>query len=90
MDLVPDAEGSNASTAPFRVLPGLIARAPPLEEYSFPSGHTLHAISLGIVAVSWFPALAMPLSMFAVLAAMSRVVLRLHYPTDVLAGSWAR
>jgi len=71
---------------PFRVHSGVIARAPPLDEFSFPSGHTLHAVSFGIVAVSWFPVLALPLTAFAVLVAMSRVVLGLHYPSDVLAG----
>lgn len=72
---------------PFRVIPGVIARAPPLDEYSFPSGHTLHAISLGMVATQWFPMLALPLGLFALLVATSRVVLGLHYPSDVLAGA---
>jgi len=72
---------------PFRVHSGVVARAPPLDEYSFPSGHTLHAVSFGIVAAAWFPVLAPPLALFAVLVAMSRVILGLHYPTDVLAGA---
>jgi undecaprenyl-diphosphatase len=72
---------------PFRKHPGVIARIPPLDEYSFPSGHTLHAVSFSIVAIGWFPALALPLVAFALLVAMSRVVLGLHYPTDVLAGA---
>lgn len=58
-----------------------------MDEYSFPSGHTLHAISLGIVAANWFPVLALPLAVFAALVATSRVVLGLHYPSDVLAGA---
>ncbi len=72
---------------PFRVHREVIARAPPLDEFSFPSGHTLHAVSFGIVATGWFPVLALPLALFAVLVAMSRVVLGLHYPSDVLAGA---
>ncbi len=47
----------------------------------------MHAISLGIVAVSWFPALAVPLTAFAVMVAILQVVLGLHYPSDVLAGA---
>lgn len=71
---------------PFQAHPDVTARAAVLDEYSFPSGHTLHAVSFTIVAVAWFPFLAVPLIAFSVLVAMSRVVLGLHYPTDVLAG----
>ena len=71
---------------PFRAHPDVTARATALDEYSFPSGHTLHAVSFAIVAIAWFPILALPLIVFTVLVAMSRVVLGLHYPTDVLAG----
>jgi undecaprenyl-diphosphatase len=71
---------------PFRAHPDVTARAAALDDYSFPSGHTLHAVSFTIVAVAWFPFLALPLIVFTVLVAMSRVVLGLHYPTDVLAG----
>ena len=71
---------------PFRAHPDVTARAVALDEYSFPSGHTLHAVSFTIVAVASFPFLAPPLIAFTVLVAMSRVVLGLHYPTDVLAG----
>lgn len=71
---------------PFRTHADVTARAAALDEYSFPSGHTLHAVSFTIVAVAWFPVLALPLIVFSVLVAISRVVLGLHYPTDVLAG----
>ena len=71
---------------PFRAHPNVTARAVALDEYSFPSGHTLHAVSFTIVAIASFPFLAPPLIAFTVLVAMSRVVLGLHYPTDVLAG----
>jgi undecaprenyl-diphosphatase len=72
---------------PFRAHEDLIAYVPPLDEYSFPSGHTLHAVSFSIVAAVWFPFLAPPLIAFTVMVALSRVVLGLHYPTDVLAGA---
>lgn len=72
---------------PFRVHADVIAGAAALDEYSFPSGHTLHAVSFTIVAVAWFPCLALPLIAFTALVAISRVVLGLHYPTDVLAGA---
>ncbi len=59
----------------------------PLDVYSFPSGHTLHAVSFSVVALSYFPHLSLLLIPFTALVAMSRVVLGLHYPTDVVAGA---
>lgn len=60
---------------------------PPLDRYSFPSGHTLHAVSFALQASVHFPQLAWVLIPLALTIAASRVVLGLHYPTDVLAGA---
>ena len=59
----------------------------PLDRYSFPSGHTLHAVAFAWQAIVAFPELSWVLVPLASLIAMSRVVLGLHYPTDVLAGA---
>ncbi len=59
----------------------------PLDRYSFPSGHTLHAVSFATLAAHYFPELGLVLVPFALLIAASRVILGLHYPTDVLAGA---
>lgn len=66
---------------------GIIPGTPALDRYSFPSGHTLHAVSFSILAVVSFPDLAILVVPFAALVAASRVVLGLHYPTDVAAGA---
>lgn len=71
---------------PYRVCAGVIAHVPPLDEFSFPSGHTLQAVSFSIVALHWFPSLSPLLLSFTVLVAASRVILGLHYPSDVLAA----
>ena len=60
---------------------------PPLDRYSFPSGHTLHAVAFAWQAIAAFPELGWVLVPLASLIAASRVVLGLHYPTDVLAGA---
>jgi undecaprenyl-diphosphatase len=59
----------------------------PLDEFSFPSGHTLHAVSFTVVALAHYPALAWLLLPFTASVAISRVVLGLHYPSDVLAAT---
>lgn len=71
---------------PFRTCPGVIAHLPPLDEFSFPSGHTLQAVGFTIVALAWYPGLAPLLLPFTALIAASRVILGLHYPSDVLAA----
>ena len=61
--------------------------AAPLDRYSFPSGHTLHAVSFTMLYGSFVPQLLWILIPFALLVSLSRVVLGLHYPSDVLAGA---
>lgn len=65
----------------------ITALVPPLDRYSFPSGHTLHAVSFTTVAIHYYPELAWVLVPFTVLVASSRVILGLHYPTDVLVAT---
>lgn len=59
----------------------------PLDPYSFPSGHTLHAVCFTLVAGAYYPALLPWLAPFTALVALSRLVLGLHYLSDVLAGT---
>jgi undecaprenyl-diphosphatase len=72
---------------PYISLAGITPGTHALDRYSFPSGHTLHAVSFTILAVDSFPELAWLLVPFAALIAASRVVLGLHYPSDVAAGA---
>lgn len=72
---------------PFRAHYGIVPYVAPLDEFSFPSGHTLHAVSFTLIALAYFPVLAPILVPFTLLVAMSRVVLGLHYPSDVLAAT---
>lgn len=59
----------------------------PLDEFSFPSGHTLHAVTFTLIAIAYFPVLAWVLIPFTVSVALSRVILGLHYPSDVAAAT---
>jgi len=66
---------------------GITLGIAPLDFYSFPSGHTLHAVAFTMVTLVYYPNLAWLLIPFASLVAMSRVILGLHYPSDVFAGA---
>jgi undecaprenyl-diphosphatase len=61
--------------------------APMLDLYSFPSGHTMHAVGFTAVILAHYPALGLLIAPFALLIASSRLVLGLHYPSDVLVGA---
>ncbi|MEO5770810.1 MAG: phosphatase PAP2 family protein [Burkholderiaceae bacterium] len=72
---------------PFEQCAGICAGLPPPDAFSFPSGHTLHAVAFGVLLSAFYPALAPLLGVFALAVGMSRVVLGLHYPSDVLIGA---
>ena len=72
---------------PHHALPNILCLTVPLDRFSFPSGHTLHAVVFSLVAAAYYPVLAWLVFPFAALVAMSRLILGLHYPSDVIAGS---
>jgi undecaprenyl-diphosphatase len=83
-------KGIKASTTrprPCQRHPGIRLTTLPLDLYSFPSGHTLHAVSFTVVAAAYYPWLAPWLAGFALLVAVSRLILGLHYLSDVLVGA---
>jgi undecaprenyl-diphosphatase len=58
----------------------------PSDRFSFPSGHALNAFAIGTVIALAFPLTAVPVLAIAASVAASRVVLGLHWLSDVLAG----
>jgi undecaprenyl-diphosphatase len=59
----------------------------PPDRFSFPSGHTMTAFSIALVLSYFYPSLEGPLFFLALSIAVSRVVLGMHFLSDVLAGA---
>ena len=79
-------KGKTLRPRPYAVRQEITLAAMPLDKFSFPSGHTLHAVLFSVIALNYYPQLAIILLPFTLLVALSRVVLGLHYPSDVAAG----
>jgi undecaprenyl-diphosphatase len=58
----------------------------PPDRFSFPSGHTITAFAITFSLGLYFPDLLVGLIFCAVSVAASRVILGLHYLSDVIAG----
>lgn len=76
-----------ARPRPFRTCPGIRECTRSLDEFSFPSGHTLHSVACSLILTVYYPALALVVWPFTALVATSRIVLGLHYPSDVVVGA---
>lgn len=73
---------------PFECCVGVYAHDRPLDRYSFPSGHVLHAVAFSTLAslVLGGPWTVL-LWLFTGLLCASRMLLGLHFLSDVLAGA---
>lgn len=71
---------------PYISFGSIIAHTQPLDKYSFPSGHSMNAACLAILLGSCEVFLIEITAIFAALVAMSRVILGMHYPSDVIIG----
>lgn len=80
-------KGATERPRPYQVCPSILCLTAPLDRFSFPSGHTLHAVVFSLVATAYYPALGWLVWPFTVLVAASRMVLGLHYVSDVVAGA---
>ncbi len=74
-------------TRPYRLLRWVTARVPPLDSYSFPSGHTMNNMAVATSLAFHLPwlwplAVAVPLSL-----GLLRVLYGVHFLTDIAAGA---
>jgi len=59
----------------------------PPDKYSFPSGHSITAFAIALSVGLFYPDLQVVLLLVALLIASSRIILGMHFLSDVLAGS---
>jgi len=72
---------------PFVAVSGASALIVPSDKFSLPSGHTTAAFVMATLTLGLLPAFAAFAYGLAVLIGLSRVVLGVHYPSDILAGA---
>jgi undecaprenyl-diphosphatase len=71
---------------PCEIEPHCWAKLLPPDRFSFPSGHTITAFAVAIALSDFYPALFPALLFCAVSVAVSRILLGMHFLSDVLAG----
>jgi undecaprenyl-diphosphatase len=77
---------SSRRKRPCEIEPHCWATLLPPDKYSFPSGHTITAFAVAMALGMFYPQLMVALLTAAVLIAASRIILGMHFLSDVLAG----
>ncbi|WP_232784969.1 phosphatase PAP2 family protein [Psychromonas sp. MB-3u-54] len=73
---------------PPQVIPDFKSIIQASDQFSFPSGHSMAAFTLAGLFTFHFGVIALPLYIWATAVAISRVILGVHFPTDILAGAF--
>jgi len=72
---------------PFISLKGISARVPPLDKYSFPSGHTMNNLAVTMTLALNFPHLWILAVTIPIALGLLRILYGVHFLTDIAAGA---
>jgi len=61
-------------------------QVPPLDRYSFPSGHTMNNLAVALTLAAYFPSLSLPAIAIPILLGSLRVLFGVHYLSDIVGG----
>jgi undecaprenyl-diphosphatase len=94
------ASAEAAAVAVFRIVKNISKRKRPCEleehcwsrvlppdQFSFPSGHSISAFAIAVPLCIFYPELQVPLLALSLSIAASRVILGMHFVSDVVVGS---
>lgn len=71
---------------PCHIEPHCWAKLLPPDQFSFPSGHTMTAFAVAVPLSLFYPGLMIGLMFCALSIAISRILLGMHFLSDVIAG----
>ncbi len=72
---------------PYDAHGGVTRKVPPLDKYSFPSGHTMNNLAVALTLASQLPALYAPAIGIPLALGVLRVVFGVHFLSDILGGA---
>nr|WP_136251324.1 phosphatase PAP2 family protein [Ningiella ruwaisensis] len=72
---------------PCDLLYNLKSHIVPADKFSLPSGHTAAAFLMATIVAQYYPTLTLFVFVWASLIGISRIVLRVHFPLDVIIGA---
>jgi len=72
---------------PFDLLEDVKARVPPLDKYSFPSGHTMNNLAVGFIIFAETPAIGWVMIAMPITWGLLRVYYGVHWLSDVIGGA---
>lgn len=72
---------------PCAIQPHCWAKLLPPDRFSFPSGHTITAFAVALSLAAFYPGLMIGLLFCAASIAVSRILLGMHFLSDVVAGA---
>lgn len=60
---------------------------PPLDKYSFPSGHTMNNLAVALTLAFHLPGLIVPALLFPITMGLLRILFGVHYFSDIVGGT---